>query len=432
MDVDPLDETESPEDKLASEQAKKLKDLATKVENFVDGEGDLEGARFEERVFILVCSCRFWPICSEDFSDELFSDDEESSDSEQDDETKLAAKKVAMDSLVPALEPSEYGQMPATYHRNSQRVTPATVMTDTEDNLEGHKKSPESQTKSNVETRPIRPPIIPRDKYDGIDSDDETEEEDLDDESEEDRPQVVGDIEIDMEEEEEEFLEFSRQALGISDDQWQEIVKDRRGRGGVYSVSKIALETNTDTSIYIAFLPQSVTTGSPTIKTTAENAEKSKAKTHIPRVPEPGPRPNVNPKLDSFEAVMKALDAKLLQHKSMKPSAKPSSLKGKGKAKEDSNAMAVDENDIDIEAAMDAELKEALQDAESDSEEPMDYNMIKNFLESYKSQGGLSGPVSNLAGRLQPGMKLPRDDVWAVIYPVIFFLNYYITRILCV
>lgn len=171
------------------------------------------------------------------------------------------------------------------------------------------------------------------------------------------------------------------------------------------------LEINTDASIYTAFLPHSVTTGSPPIRTAAETAEKPKAKTHIPRVPEPGPRPNVNPELDSFEAVMKALDAELLQHKSMKPSAKPSSLKGKGKAKEDSNAMAVDENDIDIEAAMDAELKEALQDAESDSEEPMDYNMIKNFLESFKSQGGLSGPVSNLAGRLQPGMKFPRDDV---------------------
>lgn len=48
MDVDPPNETESPEDRLASEQAKKLKDLATKVENFVEGEGDLEGARFEE------------------------------------------------------------------------------------------------------------------------------------------------------------------------------------------------------------------------------------------------------------------------------------------------------------------------------------------------------------------------------------------------
>jgi hypothetical protein len=53
IDVDPLYKTEFLEDKLASEQAKKLKDLATKVENFVEGEGDMEGARFEERVFIL-------------------------------------------------------------------------------------------------------------------------------------------------------------------------------------------------------------------------------------------------------------------------------------------------------------------------------------------------------------------------------------------
>ena len=139
-----------------------------------------------------------------------------------------------MDSLVPALEPSEYGQMPATYHRNSQRVIPTVVMTDAVDNPEEPKKSAEAQAKSSVETRLIRPPIIPRDKYDGIDSDDETDEEDLGDESEEDRPQVVGDIEIDMEEEEEEFLEFSRQALGISDEQWQEIIEDRKGRGGVY------------------------------------------------------------------------------------------------------------------------------------------------------------------------------------------------------
>ena len=183
-------------------------------------------SKFHFLSILSLCS----PICSDDFSDEPFSDDEESSDSEQDEDVKLAAKKAAMDSLVPALEPSEYGQMPATYHRNSQRVAPAS-----DNNPEGQRNSAEAHSeKTNVETRPIRPPIIPRDKYDGIDSDDETDEEDFDDESEEDRPQVVGDIEIDMEEEEEEFLEFSRQALGISDDQWQEIVKDRRGRGGVY------------------------------------------------------------------------------------------------------------------------------------------------------------------------------------------------------
>jgi hypothetical protein len=55
IDVDPPT-AESPEDKLASEQAKRLKDLATKVEIFVEGEGDLEGARFEERVPSFACS----------------------------------------------------------------------------------------------------------------------------------------------------------------------------------------------------------------------------------------------------------------------------------------------------------------------------------------------------------------------------------------
>jgi hypothetical protein len=33
---------------MATEQAARLKTLAGKVESFVEGEGDLEGARFEE------------------------------------------------------------------------------------------------------------------------------------------------------------------------------------------------------------------------------------------------------------------------------------------------------------------------------------------------------------------------------------------------
>lgn len=36
------------ENQAAEEQAKRLKDLAQKVENFVEGEGTLEGAAFEE------------------------------------------------------------------------------------------------------------------------------------------------------------------------------------------------------------------------------------------------------------------------------------------------------------------------------------------------------------------------------------------------
>jgi len=45
MDVD------EKEEQLAQDQASKLKSLARKVEEFVEGEGDMEGARFEEYVF---------------------------------------------------------------------------------------------------------------------------------------------------------------------------------------------------------------------------------------------------------------------------------------------------------------------------------------------------------------------------------------------
>jgi len=50
MDVDTPQNEKSTADRLASERAAKLKELATKVENFVEGEGDLDGVRFEEYV----------------------------------------------------------------------------------------------------------------------------------------------------------------------------------------------------------------------------------------------------------------------------------------------------------------------------------------------------------------------------------------------
>jgi hypothetical protein len=113
-----------------------------------------------------------------------------------------------------------------------------------------------------------------------------------------------------------------------------------------------------------------------------------------------------SPTLDSFEAVMQAMDAELARsRKQTTKNASTSASKGKGRELPDEN----------IEAAMDAELKASLEGNDSDGgdgegEESVDYNLIKNFLESFKSQGGLSGPVSNLAGRLQPGWALPRDE----------------------
>lgn len=134
---------------------------------------------------------------------------------------------------------------------------------------------------------------------------------------------------------------------------------------------------------------------------------------------QPGPRPQANPELDSFEAIMNALDNVLAETRqgsesSKKPETAPPKTSDKGKRKatiEDEPMDTGDTSDIeDIDAAMEAELKEALELDDSDADEPLDYTMIKNFLESYKSQAGLSGPVSNLAGRLQGEFKLPRDD----------------------
>ena len=117
---------------------------------------------------------------------------------------------------------------------------------------------------------------------------------------------------------------------------------------------------------------------------------------------------------------MQALDEELAKVKpgskknAGKPKASTASTKSKGKEKMSTiEEDAVD--DFDIEAAMEEELRKALEKADEDDdmegvEGGMDYNLIKNFLESFKSQGGLAGPVGKVAGRLQPGWKVPRDQ----------------------
>ncbi|PFH49193.1 hypothetical protein AMATHDRAFT_81409 [Amanita thiersii Skay4041] len=378
MDIDEPGRDVNPEERMASAQATKLKNLADKVENFVEGEGDIEGARFEDDQF-----------SDEEFSDGDDDDDEQGLDDEMDTREK-AERQAAIDNLVPALDPSEYGQMPPTFHRNSQRVATSTIDADAVD-FSPPAKSTNTQLDSESEMRSMRPPILPRDKFDGVDSDDESDD-GVDEESEEEMPQVVGEVEIDMAEEEEEFLEFSRQALGISDAQWNDILHERRSRG--------------------AFVPASISfkspgTGSRDMPMVSPVAVEKNINKEAPA----DRKINANEKLNTFEAVMQAMDTELARSRDIKKVAKPpvTSDKGKGKTKE----PGIKEGE-DIEAAMEVELNALLErDDDDDDEEAgagsIDYNLIKNFLESFKSQEGLAGPVSNLAGRLQPDWKLPRD-----------------------
>jgi len=175
-------------------------------------------------------------LSSEEFSDESFSDD---SDGDGSEEAISSSQQVdyateAMDNLVPGLDPNDYGQMPATFYSNSQKIASTTIATDV---IQENHSDQRTQIHGKLNGKAIRDPILPRNKYDGVDSDDETDEEKLeDDESDGDMPQVVGDVEIDMEEEAEEFLEFSRHTLGISEKQWNEILRDRKERGGTVPI----------------------------------------------------------------------------------------------------------------------------------------------------------------------------------------------------
>ncbi|KAI0029146.1 SGT1 protein-domain-containing protein [Vararia minispora EC-137] len=401
MDVDgPSEDEEEAGDMIAKEQAARLQDLAKRVEKFLGGKGDIEGAKFEDERSDDDSDEEGEPS---EFSDERFSDSEDEESEKMDD----AARQAAMDKLVPGLEPSEYGRMPSQFYANSQRTAPARLDSSTVGGaLSANSSLDFGDTKlTSTPQKPLRGPIIMRDRYDGVDSDDETDEEDPEQnsEDEEDQPQVVGEVEVDMCEEEDEFLEFSRQALGISDEQWANIIQERKARG--------------------AFVPSHVTTESQPKKQSSGTMQTiSQSDEPKFRRPVPGPRPNANPDLDSFEAVMQAMEEELARARAEKRPFQPKTegkgaadVEGKGKAKDEG---VPEEEDVDIEAAMEAELRETLEGGEDEDEDGfplgtdsgVDYNLIKNFLESFKSQGGLAGPVSNLAGRLQPGWNLPRDE----------------------
>ncbi|KAI0702453.1 SGT1 protein-domain-containing protein [Cytidiella melzeri] len=359
-------------DTMANEQASRLKSLAQKVEEFVEGEGDVEGARFADELF------------SDDSTSDSDDEDDEDGDTQmrtESQEQKRATRQAAIDALVPGIEPAEYGKMPSSFHRNSQRVARD------EESEETHDGSTSAPAPS------VRAPLLTRDRYEGVDSDDESDSDESDAEggSEDDRPQLVDEIEIDMSEEQEEFLEFARQALGVSDQQWRDIVTERKDRG--------------------AFVPESATDSNlPKMKGFAAPSAFGNSTGPSQRAPEP------KPNLDSFEELMRAMDAELARSRSglaQAPSSSPPAdvQKGKGKATVEPGE---EDADSDVEAAMDAELRETLERNVGDEEDGGEiggthYNLIKNFLESFKSQGGLTGPVGNLAGRLQPDWTLPRD-----------------------
>lgn len=111
--------------------------------------------------------------------------------------------------------------------------------------------------------------------------------------------------------------------------------------------------------------------------------------------------PQKNPRLDNFEALMDAMDGALEQAQAGSSRSKSAST---------SRRKAPVENE---DTEMDAELAELLKHDPDDPDDHLNadqYHLLKNLLASFDSQEGQAGPVSNLAGRLVPGMELPRNQ----------------------
>ncbi|KAJ9119510.1 hypothetical protein QFC22_003218 [Naganishia vaughanmartiniae] len=470
----------------ADAQAKTLSDLAKKVGAFVEGQGDLDGARFEDEL-------------SDD--DDFMADSDDESDHERSMEVDPILteqqKHDRLQALVPGLKPEEWG-------RQTQDLTALTSATEKKgvkfatgtkiESVQDRTKQTKAESEDAVVEKARKSRFEPTD-YEGhvVETDDETDEEDggeqtmpgwtaqkgnssnqkrkapidpaiyqlsealrtgkvgpiegwkdrteqedleMSDREGEDEDVVEGDI--DMGQEEEEFLKFARDALGIDESMWSGMLEERKSRGAYVPGDVIDAQNASTAAFSAAHQPSN----EPAYKPPAKATEIVPPKPSF-SVANETPAGERNPDLDSFERVMEAMEAELAKAKAQAaapaqtaPKESTTKLKGKGKASSkappaasanplpnlptEEDLEAMDEDDL---IAMDRELRAALKsagisdDEASDDDEDMDdetraglhgltddakgeFKMMKDFLESYKAQGGQSGVVGNLFGRL--------------------------------
>ncbi|GAA5894767.1 uncharacterized protein JCM6883_002201 [Sporobolomyces salmoneus] len=360
-------------------------------------------------------------LCGSDQSDDE-GEDEEHEDEEMDFPRMTTEERASrLESLVAPLPISEWGQQTST------SAASASINSSSIPSSAGvlPKKEP-------------RPAKFEAEKYDGASSDSDSGDEpmpgeeglkpeggavteDVDDDEE--QPAVIDEEEmLDMGEEMDEFLKFATETLGLSDAQYQGILGERRERGAFVPGPAKEKKTNVVPS----------TSGS---KATPSSSSSVLTTSSAAAAPTPTPRqPSRNPNLADFDSLMEQMEKELSNVKKSTPStssslsnptsgprpttsgsstsaAKPSS------SSSSSNKVTIetlsdsddqDDGDEDVEQ-MDHELQQMFKDMGGEGDGgTLDYNLVKNFLDSFQSQGGFAGPAGNLSGRL--GFNLPRNS----------------------
>ncbi|MBW0473819.1 hypothetical protein O181_013534 [Austropuccinia psidii MF-1] len=411
------------EEELAKGDVQKMTSFADQIQNFVDGQGSLEGALHSD----------------DEITEDGQSDSQDDSEQEQlradifktkrkgghgsrsrapinyDDKTN----KI-LETLVPPLSPSEWGQSTQTSTSTSKKV-------DSNLSLPSHvlDNSSSNNTHKALATREQSSPSMRKmtkfepQAYDGVCEDFSEEEEDDDHPNPRtdlhmertDMTEIIDDI--DMDNERDDFLKFAREALGLTDDQYAAILEDRKERGAYVPPSPIQPDSDDNDS---EIIPEK------SLKSSQLLSLKKKQD-----CPEDGPRSLSRIEgsstskasdggfksidLQAFDDLMDRMNAELrqqikqLSQKCKKGGPIPDTTLGPSLTRADDLSDSDSEPDTDaIDQAMQHELAKLMKqsgvDLDGESNTPMDYGLISHFLESFKSQAGLPGPVGNMAGRI--------------------------------
>ncbi|PLW24523.1 hypothetical protein PCANC_27242 [Puccinia coronata f. sp. avenae] len=365
-----------------------------------------------------------------------------------------ATKRLAI--LVPGLADAEWGQ-------SSQKPTetaPDRHPKPSESSLDHPPKLTESSTDTlpsffddskRVETpnttsaspqnkKPL--PRLAKQSYDGVcedSSEDDSDSDDLNTPSgmeKQANAQVVEDI--DMDGERDDFLKFAQEALGLTAGQYEAILDSRRKRGAYVppSTSKVSqddtsakqtadMDFELDSSRHSNDLKarSSVSKGKQpqrSVHFEADNTTEEDAHRPTSSVDADGERiedKRANVDLDTFDKLMNRMDEELQKKKRQRGVKKggpiptdplgPDLGGGCGPGMDDGSDDDEDESDMEmgeIDHAIQGELADLMKESgvqlDGHSHDQPDYSVISNFLESFKSQVGLPGPVGNMAGRI--------------------------------
>ncbi|KAH9465544.1 hypothetical protein Pst134EA_013425 [Puccinia striiformis f. sp. tritici] len=295
--------------------------------------------------------------------------------------------------------------------------------------------------RANLTTKNKKPlPKLTKQSYDGVCEDSSGEDTDSDDLTtpsgleKQANAEVVEDI--DMDGERDDFLKFAQEALGLTSEQYEAILDTRRERGAYVPPPLTSKASHNETNPEGTDVRSDplVDSNDPKVRSSASKGKQPERSVRFEADSELTDKDEqetasssddegditedreANVDLDTFDRLMDRMEEELQKKKGGRGGRKGGPIPanpfgpdlGGGSGVEMKDLSDEDEDsDVemdDVDQAIHSELADLMKQSgvhlDGHSHDQPDYSVISNFLESFKSQVGLPGPVGNMAGRI--------------------------------